>query len=130
VKDVDFKFDPQGNPVQTDQGGKDNIYNTMENLGAAPSVLYDSQDANYAKVMFPAEQTLQQMGIQDPTVGLYSKTNSTQGAILNQKMGDGLNNIIFGKDSMTAFDQLVKDWKSGGGDTIRSEFEAQLQGKA
>ena len=42
-------------------------------------------------------------------------------------MGDGLNNIIFGRDDLASFDQLVKDWRAQGGDTIRSEFEAALQ---
>jgi putative aldouronate transport system substrate-binding protein len=129
VKDVDFKFDAKGNPVQTSQGTKDNIYNTMNNLCAPASVLYDAQDADYAKVMFPAEKTLQEMGIQDPTVGLYSKTDSEKSAVLNQKMGDGLNAIIFGKDQMSSFDQLVKDWRSGGGDQMRAEFQQALQAR-
>ncbi len=47
-------------------------------------------------------------------------------ASLNQTMGDGLLAIIFGRAEMGTYDQLVKDWRSQGGDQIRAEFERTL----
>jgi putative aldouronate transport system substrate-binding protein len=70
------------------------------------------------------------MGIQNPVVGLYSKTNAQKAATLNQKMGDGLLAIIFGREDVSTLDQLVKDWRAQGGDQIRSEFEQALQTSA
>ena len=69
---------------------------------------------------------IQSIGIADPTVGLYSKTDAQKAAVLNQTMGDGLNNIIFGRSDMSAYDQLVSDWKSNGGETIRAEYQQAL----
>jgi putative aldouronate transport system substrate-binding protein len=70
---------------------------------------------------------IQAMGIQNPVVGLYSATGARQAASLNQKVGDGLNDIIFGRSDVSTLDTLVRDWRAGGGDTIRGEYEAALQ---
>jgi putative aldouronate transport system substrate-binding protein len=67
------------------------------------------------------------MGIQNPVVGLYSPTNAQKAATLNQKMGDGLLAIMFGRADVSSLDQLVKDWRAQGGDQIRAEFEQALQ---
>ena len=42
-------------------------------------------------------------------------------------MNDGLLDIILGRSELSTFDQLVRDWRSQGGDQIRSEFEQGLQ---
>ena len=42
-------------------------------------------------------------------------------------VGDGLNDIIFGRSDVSTLDTLVRDWRAGGGDTIRGEYEAALQ---
>ena len=96
-------------------------------IGSPASVLYDANSPEYAKVMYQDASVIQAMGIQNPVVGLYSATSAKLAASLNQKMGDGLNNVIFGRDDLSSFDQLVKDWRAQGGDTIRGEFEAALQ---
>ena len=54
-------------------------------------------------------------------------TNADNASALNQMMGDGFLDIIFGRSDMGRYDQLVKDWRSQGGDQIRSEFEQALQ---
>jgi putative aldouronate transport system substrate-binding protein len=43
-------------------------------------------------------------------------------------MGDGLLAIIFGRSDLSSYDQLVSNWRSQGGDQIRSEFEKALGG--
>ena len=54
--------------------------------------------------------------------------DAERASALNQKIGDGLLDIIFGRVDMSSFDQLVKDWRGAGGDQIRAEFEQALQG--
>ena len=97
------------------------------NIGSPASVLYNANSQDYAKVMYQDASVIQGMGIQNPVVGLYSASNAKLAASLNLKMGDGLTGIIFSRDDLASFDQLVKDWRAQGGDTIRSEFEAALQ---
>ena len=127
-----FTFDPNGNPIATVTQSNQAITNSdlfipWPNIGSPASVLYDANSPDYARVMYQDASVIQGMGIQNPVVGLYSATSAKLAATLNQKMGDGLNNIIFGRDDLSAFDQLVKDWRAQGGDTMRSEYEAALQ---
>ena len=127
VEGADFTYDAKGNPIATKQGLREDIGFPLKDLVSPPNVMYDAESEDYARVMYPAEKKLQEMGIQSPVVGLYSKTNGQRGTVLNQKIGDGMNDIIFGRADLSTFDQLVNDWKSGGGDQIRSEYEQALQ---
>jgi putative aldouronate transport system substrate-binding protein len=63
------------------------------------------------------------VGVQDPTVGLYSATNQKQGFLIQTKVADGFIDIVAGRRPMSDYDQLVQEWRSGGGDAIRAEFE-------
>jgi putative aldouronate transport system substrate-binding protein len=129
IEGKQFSFDANGNPIATVTSSNQAITNMdlfipWPNIGSPASVLYDANSAEYAKVMYQDASVIQAMGIQNPVVGLYSATSAKLASSLNQKMGDGLNNVIFGRDDLASFDQLVKDWRAQGGDTIRGEFEA------
>ena len=72
--------------------------------------------------MSEAETTLGQYGVFDPTLGYYSATNGTKRIPLEKAFTDGLVDIISGRRPMADYDQLVKDWQTGGGDQIRKEL--------
>jgi putative aldouronate transport system substrate-binding protein len=127
IERVEFQFDENHNPVVSQKGQTD-LFIPWPNVGAAPSVLYNASSADYARVMSKDIAVIQGMGIQNPVVGLYSQTNAQRAASLNQKMGDGLLAIIFGRAEMSSYDQLVQDWRSQGGDQIRTEFQQALGG--
>ena len=129
VEGTEFDFDPNGNPVVSAKGQTD-LFIPWPNVGAGASVLYNASAPDYARVMARDIAVIQGMGIQNPVVGLYSKTNAQKAATLNQKMGDGLLAIIFGRADVSTLDQLVKDWRAQGGDQIRTEFEQALQTSA
>ncbi len=126
IEGTEFDFDANGNPVVSQKGQPD-LFIPWPNVGSPASVLYDALSPEYARVMHPDASAIQALGIQNPAVGLYSKTNAERASALNQTMGDGFVDIIFGRSDMSRFDQLVKDWRSQGGDQIRSEFEQALQ---
>jgi putative aldouronate transport system substrate-binding protein len=126
VEGAEFDFDQNHNPVISQKGQSD-LFIPWPNVGAAASVLYNASSADYARVIATDVAVIQGMGIQNPTVGLYSPTNAQRSASLNQTMGDGLQAIIFGRGDVSTYDQLVADWRSHGGDQIRSEFEQALQ---
>jgi len=125
VEGAEFEFDQNHNPVVSPTGQTD-LFIPWPNVGAAPTVLYDASSADYARVMSRDVAVIEGMGIQNPVVGLYSPTKAQRAASLNQTMGDGLLAIIFGRSDMSSFDPLVTDWRSQGGDQIRSEFEQAL----
>jgi putative aldouronate transport system substrate-binding protein len=126
IEGVEFNYDANGNPAVTDKGQTD-LFIPWPNIGSPASVLYNARSPEYARIMHQDATVIQQIGIQNPVVGLYSKTNAQRAASLNQTMADGFTNIIFGRSELSTLDQLVKDWRSQGGDQIRTEYEHALQ---
>ncbi|MBV9892791.1 MAG: extracellular solute-binding protein [Chloroflexi bacterium] len=125
VEGVDFNYDPSGNPVYTDTGKNNVQYIAWQTIISPPAVLYDALDANFVKTAHPIETAAHDEAVTDASVGLYSPSNAAKGASLTQTMTDGVNQILFGRAPVDSLDQLVKDWRNNGGDTIRSEFEAE-----
>lgn len=124
--DVHHTLDAQGNPVLTSQGQQD--VNILWTQGwVPPPVLYYPSNAQYAPTMQGDERPMLAAGITDPTVPLYSPTNGSKGGPLSQAFQDGLTDIVAGRRPFSDYDQIVSDWRSGGGDQIRAEYEQALQ---
>jgi putative aldouronate transport system substrate-binding protein len=68
-------------------------------------------------------QALLAAGVADPSIGLYSDTDQAHGVTLNQMIFDRVLGIAAGHAPMSDLDQLVKDWRSQGGDSVREEFQ-------
>jgi putative aldouronate transport system substrate-binding protein len=126
VQGPDYVPDDNGNPKPTDQGTKDASYVPWRYFAQRPWVWYDAGLPEFAKVLQADEQRFAAAGLADPTVGLYSATNSSKGAQLSQVFTDGLSEIIRGTRTLSDLDALVSDWRSNGGDTIRNEFQQAL----
>ncbi|MBV8087279.1 MAG: twin-arginine translocation signal domain-containing protein [Chloroflexi bacterium] len=123
IKGTDFDLDPQGNPVLTKQGQADVQYSPWGTIISPPPVLQNPSDPKFVSQAHPQLVNSHQYAVTDPTVGLFSNTDASKRAILTQKFNDSVNNIIFGRADVSTLDQAVKDWRSGGGDQIRSEYE-------
>jgi putative aldouronate transport system substrate-binding protein len=122
VKDQDYSLDDAGNPQRTAQGLANQImWNGV--LGLPAPVLFDPNQRDFAATMNAALKPLSAVGAQDPTIGLYSATNQKQGFLIQTKFADGLIDIVTGRRPASDFDGLLRDWRSAGGDTIRSEFQ-------
>ena len=126
VEGVDFSFDGAGNPVPTKQGSQD-LNVPWKFAMAPPEALYNATSRDYAPVRHEQQAAILPLGIQNPTIGLYSKTDEAQGGALLLKMFDGINQIIFGQASLSTFDSLVGDWRRNGGDQMRGEYEQAIQ---
>lgn len=126
VRGTDFEFDASGNPVYTKTGQNNVQYIAWQTIISPPAVLFDGLDPGFVKVAHPIETAAHELAITDPTVGLYSNAQATKGASLTQAMVDGVNQILFGRAPVSSLDDLVKTWKSTGGDQIRAEYEDAL----
>jgi putative aldouronate transport system substrate-binding protein len=126
VAGPDYTLDPNGNPVLTERGNPDANYLPFKYIAQHPSILYLPDIPNYTPVLADAESQLLPIGIADPTVGRVSPTAVRQGVNLNSTMLDGIRDVIVNRRPFADFDQLVTDWKSGGGDQIRKELQDAL----
>jgi putative aldouronate transport system substrate-binding protein len=61
--------------------------------------------------------------IQDPSVGLYSPTDRAKGGLLFRQFSDGLGPIVAGTAPLSDLDKVIGEWKNGGGDAMRTEYE-------
>jgi putative aldouronate transport system substrate-binding protein len=129
VKDSDYTLDAKGNAALTEVGHRNDMSGFLQYLANPPYVLYNPANpdpAEFATVMQTADRAVMAAGVPDPTSNLYSPTNDTQGALLTNQLAAGMDEIIRGRRPLTDLDQLVKDWRSGGGDQIRKEFQQEL----
>jgi putative aldouronate transport system substrate-binding protein len=126
VPDVDYTLDEKGNPKPTDKGTKDANYMPWRYFAQRPWVWYDAGLQDFAKVLQSDEQRIVPAGVEDPTVGLYSATNSSQGVQLTQPFTDGLTEVIRGTRPLSDLETLVTDWRNKGGNKIRDEFQQAL----
>ncbi|MDE3077162.1 MAG: hypothetical protein KGJ86_17230, partial [Chloroflexota bacterium] len=92
----------------------------------APPTLFKAGAPEYPKIIQDGERAMLASGIADPTVGYYSPTDSGKGTSLTHKMIDAFNDIVSGRRSLSDYDQLVKDWRSAGGDKIRTEYQEAI----
>jgi putative aldouronate transport system substrate-binding protein len=121
VKDVDYKLDDKGNPQATDKGRADVVpFNTI--VGPTP-ILYTPLSADKQVQYQTSEKALYAAGLEDASVGLYSRTYATKNTLMVRNFGDGLNAIIQGQRPLADYDQLVKDWLAGGGSQAKTEYQ-------
>lgn len=127
VADVDYTLKGT-DPVLTQRGTAE-LSLPVNYLIDAPDVIYAPGESGLAKKQhaFFAKQV--PLIVPDPTVGLYSQTNSSKGASLNTVLYGATGNngvqgdVIQGRKSLKDWDNAVKDWQNNGGNQIRSEYE-------
>jgi putative aldouronate transport system substrate-binding protein len=126
VDGPDFARDANGNPVQTPQGLTDTIV-PWKNVGGPPDYLFSATSSEYVPVTYQAQKEHFSVTLANPIVGLYSPTDGSKGITLKTTFMDRLSDILFGRQPVSTLDDLVKDWRANGGDTIRSEYEQAFQ---
>jgi putative aldouronate transport system substrate-binding protein len=126
VNGADYTLDQDGNPVQTKQGAANVPSIPAWNIGV-PLVLYYPQALQAGPYVYSWLQQILPVAIQSPVLGLYSPTDSARGGLLNQQIKDGIENIIYGRDSVSALEKVISEWRSQGGDQMRREYEEALQ---
>lgn len=62
-------------------------------------------------------------GVKDPSLGLYSMTQSTKGATAATNLENAMGDIIQGRRSLSEWDQVVSTWRKEAGDAMRGDYE-------
>jgi putative aldouronate transport system substrate-binding protein len=129
AKGRDWEADNNGNPITTKQGQAD-----MAGLGTGSvsflsaivgtyQVLYSAADPGFAQRIQGYQKILAPLSVEDASLGLYSGFQVSKGVGLIQTFGDGITDIVAGRRPLSDLAGLVDAWRSGGGNTIRSEYE-------
>jgi putative aldouronate transport system substrate-binding protein len=131
IKDIHYTLDSSGKLTLNERSNADANYVNWKYLIQHPQVMYVPDIPGYAKAEYEAEHVLVPAGIYDPTLGYYSATQGSKGAVLNRTMMDGITDVIAGRRPLEDYPGLVKDWAAAGGDQIRKELQdAMAQGGA
>jgi putative aldouronate transport system substrate-binding protein len=70
---------------------------------------------------------LLKIGIQNPTLGLFSQTAVTKGGVLISLINDRVARIVDGTYPLSAVSDLISSWKSQGGAQIAKDYANQLK---
>ena len=125
VKDVDYTLDDKGNPLLTAQGKAETAI-PWQYITQGPNALYFPTAPEYPRVMQDAEKAMLPFAQIDPTSTLYSPTFASKGTVLAQMLANGVGEVVLGRSPVGSLDQLIADWKSQGGDQMRTEFEQAI----
>jgi len=67
------------------------------------------------------------VAVSNPVRNLFSQTQGDSGAELSQFVIDTYTALVTGRESIDTFSAFVDEWRSRGGDQIRSEYEEALR---
>ncbi|MBV9582942.1 MAG: hypothetical protein JO057_30525 [Chloroflexi bacterium] len=126
VAGKDFNFDDQGNPVLT-ASGTANVNSLWTYVVQPPQVYYNAaRPRDFATLMQAGAKAMVAVGVDDPAATLYSETHAAKGSIVNENFLSAVGDIIASRRPLSDYDGLVSDWRTGGGNQIRTEFEHAL----
>lgn len=109
-------------PILTDRGLAETTL-TLLYIADAPWPIYLPGYAESAKTYYEYSKAAIAMGVADPTLGLFSDTQARKSSELDSALGDVRNQILRGQKPVSAWDDAMQTWRSGGGDQIRKEYE-------
>jgi len=118
-----------GNPTLTSAGQAEVNPLQLGNIVAPPFPLYSALFSGQYERTWEIQSEIRSVAIADPSYGLYSATSVLKGPQLDKDMQQAQADIIQGRKSVTSWSDAVKQWRSQGGDKIRSEFESAYQKK-
>ncbi|WP_248962805.1 extracellular solute-binding protein [Sphaerisporangium perillae] len=98
-------------------------------IAGGPQVLNDPQGApGVDKLNYEWQQQVVPNLLANPAQHLYSQTQNSKGAALEQQMQDAITSVFLGREQPSTLAPAVQKWKAGGGDRMAKEFaEAAAQ---
>jgi putative aldouronate transport system substrate-binding protein len=124
VEGVDFTM-KNGDVTLTAKGTAEDI-NSVGYIADAPWALYEPGHPEETKKEHAYQVKAVPLTVANPTIGLFSNTNSVKGAALSKLTLDAQRDILQGRKPVSHWDDVMKQWRSGGGDTIRKEYEQEF----
>ncbi len=128
VEHVDFELDGT-DPIKTAKGNTEAVIGSGY-LADGPVAIYQAGLREVTKTRYAAQTRLFPTGVKDPTSNLFSATQSGKGNFLTTRITSLQNDILQGRQPVSAWDDGVASWRSGGGSQIREELQTVLEGRS
>lgn len=93
--------------------------------GTSAINLYSPSAPDRARVWFDYCRDVIPDGVKNPSIGRFSDTKVTKGAVADRKLNDLMSDIIQGRTSLSQWAPAVRRWKTDAGDAIAHELAAQ-----
>lgn len=111
-----------GTAVLTDQGQREQDLG-FAYIAGAPQILCNPQGApGVDKAIHAWQSSVVGWLVDDPSRGLYSKTDDSKGQSLSQRVSDTITSVVVGRATSKDLSQAIATWKKNGGDQIAKEF--------
>ncbi|MET7401888.1 extracellular solute-binding protein [Dactylosporangium sp. NPDC005572] len=117
-----------GGPVYT-QAGVTQTALGVRYIVDAPDAIFIPGNPEATKTSYEYQKAVIGTSVPDPVIanGLFSDEWSRKQPVLGGIVNNGQNDIIAGRQPLTYLDEMIKNWRSQGGDKVRQEFTEQLQ---
>jgi putative aldouronate transport system substrate-binding protein len=122
VKGVDYTLSGS-DPVPSKQGSSESMI-PIQYIGSAIfSALYVPGQDDTLKKQYDYLVKVLPIGVDDPTVGLFSETALGDGITAGHNIIAVEGDVIQGRKSLSDWDQAVNAWRKNGGDQMRKEYQ-------
>lgn len=116
---------PDGSLAQNERGASE--IGDFWHLGSGERIYYQPTPPGAAQYIVDYSRAALEVGVDNPTLGLYSATSAAKQNELTQFLRDRIGGFVTGREPLSGADAFVRDWRSRGGDAIRQEFEQDLK---
>lgn len=115
-------------PIPTEQGITETAL-MMRYVGTPPVVTYTAGQPTVTEARYNYGASIQDIIVDDPTVGLYSDTEQSKATELTSIIDDGVGQIVQGGAGVDSITETIDRWRAQGGDQIRDELAQAWQAK-
>ncbi|MGW8567067.1 extracellular solute-binding protein [Isoptericola sp. NPDC055881] len=124
IEGVHYELDGT-DPVPTEKG-RTEVQLGLKYVVEGPWVNFQAGDPDVAQAEHDAQTAVVPTAVKNPVQGLFSETDSRKGGQIGERLGSVEADILAGRKPVSAWKPAVAAWRKGGGDTIRTEYEAAL----
>jgi putative aldouronate transport system substrate-binding protein len=125
IEGTHWEYNEVGAPVRNDKGQQD--ISDLTYLMGSQNVLFYADDPQLGLEVQRVLKDSVAVGIEDPTLVLFSQTNVDQGPVLSQLGMDSITPIVTGREPFESLDAAIQAWRDQGGEQIRQEYQEALQ---
>jgi putative aldouronate transport system substrate-binding protein len=115
-----------GGPVQTQAGITQTVLG-VRYIVDSPDVIFIPGNPGATRKSYDYQASIIPTSEADPTLSLFSDTWSRKQGQLGTIINDAQFDILSGRKPVSAWDDVLKQWRSTGGDKVRTEFEEAMR---